>query len=106
MGAKFTIDSDRVIRTIVLAVSDVPDMIAGPPWRSSTPAFRPDRIRLVLENGHITAKVEGPRVLKSGKLSKFNESHTFRTYAWHKEEKMDAAPQWLRDLIVKAKVVP
>jgi hypothetical protein len=74
-------------------------------WRKVPRIFRPDRARLVIDQGEVRSiNVTGYLVLKSGRTSDSHQSRDSMTWAAstvHKGKLADA-PEWVREIVAQA----
>lgn len=106
---KASVTSDKTTRVIELeleapsAAWDLFDTTAT--WRKVPRIFRPDRARLVLDQGEVkSVNVAGQLVLKSGAVSDSHQSRDSMTWAadgYHRGKLADA-PEWVREIVAQA----
>ena len=74
-------------------------------WRKVPRTFRPDRARLVLDQGEVRSiTVSGYLVLKSGRVSDSHQSRDSMTWAaggYHRGKLADA-PEWVAEIVTQA----
>lgn len=90
---------DDTVRTIVLAIEDGPDLIAGwATWRTKTRAFQLEHVRITVDAGELrSAVLSGHLRLKAGNLS----ATLTDAISFHPED-LKAAPVWVRMLVLDA----
>lgn len=93
------VSSDDMRRTIVIRVSEVPDIDVTRSYHKRPKSFRPDKVRLNLANGALSGiDVSGPLVLKSGGVSDLIRE----SQRWYSKPDMTMLPGWLQLLIDEA----
>jgi len=90
---------DVTMRTITYTVAGAPDLDNTRSYQSSQHVIRPDHAEIRIAK-NATIRISGPRVLKNGKLSESSrESAIFSVDSYWAHEKIENAPQWVRDLL-------
>jgi hypothetical protein len=93
---------DVTVRTIAYEVVGAPDLDITQSYHSIPHVIRPDHAEIRIAKG-ATIHISGPRVLKGGSLSDLSrEGATFSVDSWREQEKIERAPQWVRDLLTSA----
>lgn len=100
-----SVTTDTTTRTIVLEVSDVPDVDATKSWQRKARVFRPDTAVIRIVDGQVVElKTAGYMILNAGQLS----TKVRETMSWHPDDgwglgqKLSTAPDWVRTLWTEA----
>lgn len=102
---KASIVSDNSTRDIDLAIDGAPDLDVTESWARKPRIIRPATAQVHIYNGEPrTIKISGPTLLKNGEASELSFGH--RTYSattyLRPEDRLDAAPRWVRDIFTEA----
>lgn len=106
---KASVTSDKSTRVIELdldapsAAWDLFDTTAT--WRKAPRIFRPDRARLVIDQGEVRSiNVAGYLVLKSGRTSDSHQSRDSMTWSadGYARGKLADAPSWVAEIVAQA----
>jgi hypothetical protein len=117
-----SVKSDRATRVIELdleadgAAWDLHDVTAT--WRKVPRIFRPDKARLVLEQGETdegerrwearSISISGYLVLKGGRVATNHQSRDSMTWehtgTWRKESSVSLAPEWVQEIVRQAPI--